>query len=251
MSDQNSPWSVSRLGVYETCALYYKNKYVLKIPEPERPLPKGKSEHANDRGSRIHTGNEEYVRGDISDLPRESEDFADDIEDLRNLYSAGRVMLEHDWCFDADWLPCKREERNSIFIVDFAVWITPEWLLIGDYKTGRPYPVKHMDQMQAYALAGFRRFPEIKLITTELWYLDQDDISSTTFKPRAADAIQNNFEKRVARMRADREFKPASHQYACRYCPYKETCEFVESGMKQKGKPASVAGKSWDTEWKI
>lgn len=252
MSDQHDPWSVSRLGVYETCALYYKNKYILKIPEPERPLPKGKSEHANDRGSRIHTGNEEYVRGDTDILPSESEDFADDIEDLRGLYAEGRVMLEHDWTFDAEWLPCKREERDSIFIVDFAVWIVPgEWLLIGDYKTGRPYPVKHMDQMQAYALAGFRRFPELKQITTELWYLDQDDISSTTFKPRAANAIQNNFDKRVARMRAETEFKPASHQYACRYCPYKGECPYAESGIKQKAKPASGVKAAWMGEWKI
>lgn len=252
MSEKERPWSVSMLHVYEGCAHHYKLKYIDRIPEPERPLPKGKTEHANDRGSRIHTANEEYVRGDLDVLPKESLDFEEDINDLRDLYNEGRVMLEHDWCYNADWLPCSREERDSIFIVDFAVWIIPgEWLLIGDYKTGRPYPVKHMDQMQAYALAGFRRYPEVKQITTELWYLDQDDISSTTFKPRAADAMQNAFSKRVARMRADTQFTPASHQFACRYCPYKEMCEFAESGVKKQGKPQSVASKSWDSEWKI
>lgn len=245
------PWSISQLHVYETCPLYYKNKYILRIPEPERPLPKGKTEHANDRGSRIHTGCEEYVRGDIDELVREAEDFEEDIEVLRGMHSEGRVMLEHDWCFDADWLPCARDDRDSIFIVDFAAWIvSDEWLLIGDYKTGRPYPVKHMDQMQGYALAGFRKYPNLQQITTELWYLDQNDITSTTFKRRAADAIQNNFSRRVARMRADTEHIPASHQYACRYCPYKGDCEFFESGTKKSGKPQSAAS-SWTGEWKI
>jgi hypothetical protein len=252
MSDKPRPWSISMLHVYETCPLYFKNKYVLRIPEPERPLPKGKTEHANDRGSRIHTGCEEYVRGDTPELVKEAEDFEDDIEDLRVLHEQGRVMLEHDWCFDQDWIACDRSVRDSIFIIDFGVWIVPgEWLLIGDYKTGRQYGVKHMDQMQGYALAGFERYPDLKQITTELWYLDQNDISSTTFKPRAAQAIKNNFTKRVDRMRADDEFKPASHQYACRYCPYKGDCEFAESGTKKAGKPGSVVKTSWDTGWKI
>lgn len=254
MADRTYPWSISMLHVYETCALYYKNKYVLRIPEPERPLPKGKTEHANDRGSRIHTGCEEYVRGENAELVQEAEDFTEDIDQLRDMYAQGSVMLEHDWCFDADWMPCSRDERDKIMIVDFAAWIVPgEWLLIGDYKTGRPYPVKHMDQMQMYALGGFRRYPDVKQITTELWYLDQGDINSTTFKPRAAGAIQNTLDKRVARMRSDQEFKPASHQYACRYCPYKGDCEFAESGVKKSGKPQSLIASSgaWVNEWKI
>lgn len=247
------PWSISMLHTYEGCAYQYRLKYVDKVPEPERPLPKGKTEHANDRGSRIHTANEAYVRGELLDLPPESEDFTEDIDKLREMYSMGRVLLEHDWCFNGVWEPCERKGRDSIFIVDFAAWIIPgEWLLIGDYKTGRPYPVKHMDQMQGYALAAFRKFPDLKQVTTELWYLDQNDISTTTFKPRAANAIQNAFEKRVARMRADTEFKPASHMYACRYCPYKADCPYAETGSKNSNKPQSViASDSWVNQWKL
>lgn len=252
MSDREIPWSMSMLTTHEGCAWRYKLKYVDRVPEPERPLPKGKTEHANDRGSRIHEGNELFVKGDIPLMPIESaKDFEEDIEALRDLYGSGNVMLEHDWCFDKDWLPCNRKDRDSIFIVDVAVWIDPTWLLIIDYKTGRPYPVKHMDQMQGYALAGFRRYPKVEKITTELWYLDQNDISSTSFTPRAANAIQNVLTKRVAKMRADTVFKPASHKFACMYCPYKEMCEFAELGAKKKqGKPQSVV-KDWTSEWKI
>jgi len=246
------PWSISQLHTYENCAYQHHMKYDLKIPEPERPLPKGKTEHANDRGSRIHQGLEDYVRSDVLMMPDEAHDFAEDIDALREMYPQGSVMLEHDWCFDADWLPCAREVRDCIMIVDFAVWIVPDkWLLIGDYKSGRQYPVKHMDQMQGYALGAYRKFPQLEQVTTELWYLDQNDISSSTFKPRAADAIQNTIGRRVERMRTDTEHKPASHQYACRYCPYKDTCEFFESGVAVKGKPQSVIANSWATQWKI
>jgi hypothetical protein len=249
--DRLIPWSISMLHVYETCPLYFKNKYILRIPEPERPLPKGKTEHANDRGGRIHTACEDYVKGERIEFPEEAEDFEEDIEDLRNLYDQGLVMLEHDWCFDSEWIPCARKERDSIFIVDVAAWIVPnEWLLIIDYKTGSPYPVKHMDQMQGYALGAYKKFPDLKQVTTELWYLDKNDISTSTFKPQAARAIQNTLEKRVARMRADTEFKPASHQYACRFCPYKNDCEFFESGVKKKARPPSSIN-AWNTGWKI
>lgn len=252
MSDREIPWSMSMLATYETCAHRYKLKYILRIPEPERPLPKGKTEHANDRGSRIHQGNEDYVKGDIPLMPIESEkNFGEDIDALRDMYGEGRVMLEHDWCFDADWMPCERKDRDSIFIIDVGVWIIPEvWLLVIDYKTGRPYPVKHMDQMKGYALAAYRRYPMLEKVTTELWYLDQDDISAMTFTPASVNATQNSLTRRVARMRDDTIFKPASHMHACRYCPYKDQCEFAETGAKpQKQKPQSAVG--WMTEWKI
>lgn len=249
------PWSISMLHTYETCPLFFKNKYILKIPEPERELPKGKLEHANDRGSRIHTGCEDFVRGDIAEMPTEAaKHFEEDIEDLKHLYGEGSVMLEHDWCFTEGWDICKRSERDSIFIVDVATWVVKdEWLLIIDYKTGKPYPVKHMDQMQGYALAAYKRMPWLKNVSTELWYLDGDDVSSASFTPNAAKAIENTFKRRVDRMRSDTTFEPASHQFACRFCPYKADCEYFESGVKKKFNPPSGGGggKSWNSEWKI
>lgn len=44
-------WSYSRLSTFEQCKLRAKLAYIDRIPEPERPLPPGKTEHANDRGT--------------------------------------------------------------------------------------------------------------------------------------------------------------------------------------------------------
>ena len=43
-----------------------------EVPEPERALRPGQTEHANDRGSRIHDNCELYVRGDHDALAPEA-----------------------------------------------------------------------------------------------------------------------------------------------------------------------------------
>ena len=53
-------WSYSRLADFEQCKLRAKLKYIDRIPEPARPLPPGKTEHANDRGTRIHDAGERF-----------------------------------------------------------------------------------------------------------------------------------------------------------------------------------------------
>lgn len=98
-------WSPSRLVDFEKCKFFAALKYDQKIPEPERPLPPGKTEHANDRGSRIHNEAELYVRGD-GPMPSEAGKFADEMAKLRDLYEAGAVSLEGEWGMDRDWNPC-------------------------------------------------------------------------------------------------------------------------------------------------
>jgi hypothetical protein len=48
--DRISKVSFSRLQNFEKCKYLAKLMYIDRIPEPERPLPPGKTEHANDRG---------------------------------------------------------------------------------------------------------------------------------------------------------------------------------------------------------
>ena len=57
------------MTTFEQCKFRAKLQYVDKIPEPERPLPPGKTEHANDRGTRIHDAAENFVNRDINLIP--------------------------------------------------------------------------------------------------------------------------------------------------------------------------------------
>lgn len=102
--NQPTSWSFSKLGDFDKCKKYFWLKHLEKVPEPERPLPPNKTEHANDRGSRIHDNCEQYVRGDHDALCSEADKhFGTHIDFLRLLHSEGKVELEGEWGMDRDW----------------------------------------------------------------------------------------------------------------------------------------------------
>lgn len=97
-------WSHSKLMDFEKCKKYFWLKHDQRIPEPERPLPPGKTEHANDRGSRVHQSCEDYVSGKIHTLTHEAElHFGAKLDLLRTMYADGLVQLEGDWGYNANW----------------------------------------------------------------------------------------------------------------------------------------------------
>jgi hypothetical protein len=87
---------------------------VKRVPEPARELPPGKTEHANDRGSRIHDAAEQFVNGTLKQLPYELGSFEREFLRLRHLYTQGVVSLEGQWGFDELWqpMPWKGEWRE-------------------------------------------------------------------------------------------------------------------------------------------
>jgi hypothetical protein len=97
-------WSFSKIQIFSQCKFRAYLQYDQKIPEPERPLPPGKTEHANDRGSRIHEAAEAYVRGNGPLIP-ELMKFQPEFESLRQLFVEGKVCLEDEWAMDRDWAP--------------------------------------------------------------------------------------------------------------------------------------------------
>ena len=99
-------WSHSKAVDFETCKRMFFLKHEEKIPEPERPLPPGKTEHANDRGTRVHDACEAYVNGSSSEIPTEAEKhFGPELDLLRVLHAEGRVSLEGEWAMTRDWEP--------------------------------------------------------------------------------------------------------------------------------------------------
>ena len=99
-------WSYSKLSDFEKCKKYFWLKHDQRIPEPERPLPPGKTEHANDRGTRIHTSCEEYVNGTSHTLTDEADKhFGLQLDLLRTMFEDGLVSLEGEWGLNRDWAP--------------------------------------------------------------------------------------------------------------------------------------------------
>lgn len=214
-------WSYSRLMDFESCPYKAKLKLIDKIPEPERPLPPGKTEHANDRGTRVHNECELFVRGE-GPLPQEARYFEDELKSLQRQYKKGMVSLEGEWGFDKEWQPIDWKLAWLRLKLDANVHLTETHAAVIDYKTGKKFgnEIKHGEQLQLYALAVFLRYPQIQHVTAELWYFDANDLTSLDITRPVGLRSLKPFDKRGRRMTEATEFKPNPNMHSCKYCPY-------------------------------
>ena len=215
-------WSFSSLGDFEKCKYYSFLKRVQKIPEPVRDLPPGKTEHANDRGSRVHDHAEMYVRGKEKLIIPEMRKFETEFDSLRASFKAGKVSLEGEWGMASDWTEAAWAKAWLRLKLDALYFITPTEAVVIDYKTGRKFgnEVKHAEQTQLYQLVTFLRYPQLEIVHTELWYLDQDELTSMTYMRHQGLRFQNKWNQRAAAMMNAVDFPPNPNVFSCKYCMY-------------------------------
>lgn len=216
-------WSFSRWSVFEQCPYRAKLAYIDKIPEPDRPLPPGKTEHANDRGTRIHEAAEAYVKGGVN-LIKELQTFTPEFERARELFAEGRASLEGEWGFNREWNPVGWNSADVWVRVklDGLFFLSDDHALIVDYKTGRKSgnEIKHTEQGQLYQLATFLRYPEIEKLDVEFWYTDQDDILSSSYTRDKGLNYLRLYTNRGTRITSEEQFRPNPNSFSCRFCPY-------------------------------
>lgn len=215
-------WSHSRITDFEKCKFLAWLKHDQKIPEPERPLPPGKTEHANDRGTRIHNHAECFVRGDVSDQIPEMGKFIDEFDKLRRLHALGMVSLEGEWGLDRKWQPTEYRSAWHRSKIDALVLPNPHVGIVIDYKSGKKFgnEIKHGEQTQLYALNTVLRYPLIEEITTELWYLDIGELTSVTFTRAQILRFQRGWDMRGSALTSATVFPPNPNIYSCQYCQY-------------------------------
>lgn len=213
--------SISRLHEYESCPLRTKLKLIDKIPEPERPLRPGQTEHANDRGTRIHTECENFVRG-LGEMPKEAHDFKTELERLQTLYKTGTVAMEGEWGFNAEWQSTEWLRAWLRMKLDAVVFLTPKHVAVIDHKTGARFgnEIKHGEQTQLYAAATCMKYPQIECVTTELWYFDQKELITSTFSREQAVRFVKPFDRRLKKMTEAKIFRATPNLISCKYCPY-------------------------------
>lgn len=214
-------WSFSSLSEFEGCKFRSYLKRVKKVPEPDRPLPAGKMEHANDRGSRIHDSAEQYVRG-LAKLTPELHYFEDEFAALQRHFQAGKVFLEEEWGMSKAWESVSWDTAWLRMKLDALYFISPSEAVVIDYKTGRRFgnELKHAEQTQLYQLTAFLRYPELETIHTELWYLDQDELYTMTFQRQQGLRFRPRWNTRGNKMTDATEFPPNANMYSCRFCLY-------------------------------
>lgn len=209
-------WSYSALKTFEECPYRTYIARVKKIPEPSSP--------AADRGSAIHKLAEDYVKGEIGELPVELKRFEKNFLELREGFANAAVELEGEWGFSIDWEPVgwmvpqtwARIKLDAIYHQDETC------ARVIDYKTGKKFgnEIPHAQQCLLYAIATFFRYPMLELVQTELWYLDKGETTVRQFNRNEAMQFAPGFHRRAIGMTTCEDFSPKPSKDSCRWCPY-------------------------------
>lgn len=218
--------SWSRLGTYEKCPAWAQRKYIYKQPE----LPNAKRDAALTRGTQWHLWAEQFVKGEIPDLPTELQKYpiiADRLEDARALYSTGGVVIEEDWGFTTDWT-VTGWHAPDVWLrmkLDRLLWLDPQEYTaaeVTDYKTGRKdgNEVYHSQQGQLYVVATFMRYPTVQTVRVSFEYFDHGKITKKDYTRAQALEVLPRMDARLKAMTEATEFPVKPNRINCRFCPY-------------------------------
>jgi RecB family exonuclease len=216
-------WSYSSLKQFEKCPYATYLQRVVREPT----LPRDEN-HPLERGTRIHLEAEQFVRGDIDPLPPSLRKFEGDFNQIRQLYAEGLITLEEEWGFDLLWQPVGWTAPDvwARMKLDHYIIHDPQNATITDYKTGKSWgnEVPHTAQGQTYAIGAFQRFPELKLVSVEMWYLDEGKKSpNRSYTRDKADQLRHHLTQRALKLTTATHFPPKPSKYACQYCDYGNT----------------------------
>jgi RecB family exonuclease len=219
-------WSASSLKKFENCPYHIFLQYVKKIPEKENP--------AAGRGNEIHKLAEEYVKGELAELPKELEKFKTAFEALRAQFTEGNVTCEENWGFTIEWAPTNWTAKDVWGRAKLDAFIRSNdgmSATVIDYKTGRKFgnEIAHTTQGIIYTLAAFMRFPLLEFIKVEFWYLDKAEKLECTFTREQAMVLFLKIHNRATQLTSCTEFRPNPSITNCKWCPYKEHCEWAHT----------------------
>lgn len=209
-------WSMSRLFDFEACPYSVYLGKVKKMPTPSGP--------AAERGTQVHNHIEGYIQGQHGDVIKEMRGFIKLIDLLREEYAEARVEVEGDWAFNRTWETIEWAHPNAWarFKLDALHWQSETSAMVIDWKTGRKFgnELKHNQQGMGYAIAAFRRYPNLEFIDVKFAYLDQNDELRGSYTRQQAELLQPGLEKRADIMTTCTDFEPRPSFHACRWCPH-------------------------------
>ena len=211
-------WSHSALKTYETCA--YRS-YISKVKKVQEDFG-----HAAARGTEIHQQAEDYVNGQLGELPDTLKKFQSQFEYLREQFAEATVELEGEWGFTIEWEPCgwMAPEVWGRIKLDAIMHESETSARVIDYKTGKRFgnEISHSQQALTYAIGSFMRYPQLELAKTELWYLDLGETSEQIYTRDQAMAFLPNLQERAIEMTTATKFPPNPSTYNCKWCSFKK-----------------------------
>ena len=212
-------WSYSRLALYEQCPRLHKYRNLDKLPEPKGD--------AMFRGITIHKEAADYLAGVTDIFPQSCEKFYAQFEEAKTF----NPIVEQQWAFTKGWKPCGWFDKNAYvrIIADMSIIYGDFTAEVIDHKTGKRYDGDYRPQMGLFAAGLMKKFPEIKSVTTRLWYLDSGDEVIEEFTRAEAFSILEGLETRAAFMLGAERFPP-QQSWKCKFCHFRRSnagpCEF-------------------------
>jgi hypothetical protein len=74
--------------------------------------------------------------------------------------------------------------------------------------------------MQLYVINALLRYPHLEEVTAELWYLDQNAVTSLTYTRDQGLRFRKNWDQRGHRITSCTDFPPNGNIHSCRWCFY-------------------------------
>lgn len=211
-------WSHSTLKTFESCAYRSYIAKVKRIQEDWGPAAK--------RGSTIHKEAEDYVCDKTAELPESLKKFESEFTLLKHQFKEGNVELEGEWGFTIEWEPCgwMAPDVWGRIKLDAILHETETSARVIDHKTGKMFgnEISHAQQALTYAIGSFFRFPKLRHVQTELWYLDHGEITRQAYTRDEAMVFMPSLHSRAITMTTATNFPPNPSRNTCRWCTYKK-----------------------------
>lgn len=228
-------WSYSRWTKYEKCHFYYACAHIYKGSDRKALYPQPPS-YPLEKGIEVHLKGEQFLRGNITGVPKEYKDFASEMRSLRRMMAKPEV----DMCVDSNWHPCSptdwarawlRAKSDAEVIEELSEAVMLHSI---DFKTGRQY-ASHEEQAEVCAVAGFATYPHVTDVNSEMWYLDHDDTASFSYtRKKHFEKLRKKWTANARKMLSVRkveDLKPQPSEDACKYCPFRSD-KLLANGQK-------------------
>lgn len=223
MPVQFKQWSFSRWRDYERCPLQAKLRHLAKLPQSSSPVL--------ERGNKVHHQAAKYLV-DGGRVPKSLSSMAKHYRELRKK----KLMVEQKWAFDKKWKPVGFFDSDAWvrIVCDVVAYDDPEetTILIVDHKTSKVNQ-DFETQLELYVVGAFAKFPKVKFVRVELWYVDfgvkQPQQPRTYSRKKDFAALKKKWAGRVRAMLNDKRL-PARPGNQCRWCDWTAEkggpCEF-------------------------
>ena len=243
MNFKYTPYSASKLGVFQTCPKKFEYQYIQKIPverKPQKHFDKGKLIHM------MFEHNTSDLRVLREKSPREFNEIIsnklltkEDIKEYINIFNSfkkntkllqiPRLFAELPIGIDYSMQLVSYDSKDAIlrgFIDDIRGQDTKSGpvLVVNDWKTGKiPDQIK-WDQLVWYSIAMFSRMPEMDKMLLNYVYVEQQQIKSKLVHRKDIKRYQDALFNVIDKVEQTETFE--KHESGlCQFCDYFDICQ--------------------------